>query len=103
MAKSNRYVLLANICGIILYIFFASKTWVVPGEAGLNMGSSEPIIWVLLALPILIVFGITDLIWLVVVIVKSRQSNNWQPLWVVILSFFVWVGAFSFDVFRHSN
>ena len=52
-----------NAVGVAAYLWWASKTWPIPEEAGLCSQTMEPILWVVGCIPLFIGFAIINLGW----------------------------------------
>jgi hypothetical protein len=95
--KSTPWVLLAsNLVGIFFYLKNASLAWAIPEEAGLNPAiAGVALVWGLGALPILLLFLISDGIWWSIIF--SRHLKKWHAL----AASFLWVLAVVVDFSHH--
>jgi len=94
--ESAKWWLMVNASGIILYLLAASQIW--GGQNRLGLGAGDPIVWMLMAFPILVVFVIINTVWLILILRNlSRDRLNWQqfPFWLFGIA--VWVVAYIFD------
>lgn len=96
MRKSVLWIVL-NAIGIVMYLYAASNTWAPHGEEALLGGPGDPIIWSLSAFPILLVASILNLAWMVLILLRSRQSRNWHALAVWVAVVMLWAGVFAYD------
>jgi hypothetical protein len=88
-------ILLANCFGIYVYIERASVSWPIPEEAGLDPATVGPaLVWVLGALPVIVLFTLVDAVWLYVV--KTRKSDRAY----VYAAITIWFFAIAFDFFH---
>ena len=89
-------ILLANCVGIYIYLARASLSWPIPEEAGLNPGSAGPaLVWVLGALPVILLFALADVVWLY--IVRARKSDRVY----IYAAGVMWFCAALFDLSRY--
>ena len=92
------YLVITNIVGVLAYLFFASWSWAIPGEEGLNSMSGEPFIWALGALPILMIFFLLDVAWGLLFIFRKRAAGN---LYAYVIVGLMWLAAITLDFSRH--
>lgn len=95
--KKSRYWVLTNIIGMVLFTYFSSLIWAPKGEISLPVGPGDPLIWVLWILPILIIFSIINIAWLVKVIVGLVKRRDLINLYFFIVIIFVWVILMIYD------
>jgi hypothetical protein len=89
-------LVLANFIGIFFYLRNASLSWAIPEEASLSPGIAGPsFVWVLGALPLILVFILIDVTWFYVI--KSRKTDRLY----VYISAATWIFAIAFDVTHH--
>jgi hypothetical protein len=86
----------ANAVGIVLYLRLASRGWRIPQEQGMVPIAGEPFVWAL-ALPVLGVFFLADVVW-VVLLLRDRESK--RGLWWLVTAA-VWLLAIGMDFSRH--
>lgn len=98
--RKAKYWFLANIFGILLYLYYASRIWASPGEEGLPGGPGDPIIWTLSAFPVLVIFFLTNMAWLLLIINQWRRNKDWRPLIVFLFVCAFWFGAHYYDLAR---
>lgn len=92
---------LINLAGIALFLAVASHFWVEPelaSEPGFNLGDAFG--WLIFAAPILALFAIGNIVWLVA-IVRAMPSQWRSALLVFALMGGLWIGAFVFDGRHH--
>ena len=99
---SKRAILLCSLNGVclVLYLYFAHWTWVLPGEEGLNTETSEPLIWNLGASPVLLVAFTIDVLWLISFL---KLRPRWNELACTALVLALWIVAVTFDFSRHPH
>lgn len=104
IAQSTRLqwtLVLLNLPGIALFIYFASWVWAPGGQEGLYYDAGDSIAWGLLALPFLLVCNLVNLILFRTVFTRALLYHDWRPLllWVAIIA--VWASVFRYDSGRH--
>ncbi len=97
---SGRGILLCgvNVASLVIYLYFAHWSWILPGEEGLNIETSEPLIWNLGAFPILLATFAMDIAWLFSYL-KWRPTRREMVCSTVV--FLSWVVAVIFDFAHH--
>lgn len=85
------------------YLYFASKTWVRPGEEGLHSMTGEPIVWAITAVPFLLASTVVNLVWLAVLFyyMLARRRGPWSDLIVFSAVLCAWMVALVLDFSRH--
>lgn len=99
MRKLNYWVI-ANAVGVICFIYLSSKLWSPSGENGLLGGPGDPLIWTLTVFPVILIFLIVNLVWLVRALLHVRKDGV-RGLFVWALVLVVWLAAFGYD--RHRS
>ncbi len=99
MAERLGYaVLTVNVLGVIAYLLWASQTWVVPQEKGMNITTpGDALVWGAFSLPLCASFFILNLVWGFFIVFQRRWRTG--RLWLTALS--VWTMAIVVDVLRH--
>ena len=92
--------ILLNLLAMIAYLYFGSAVWAPKGEEGLLGGPGDPIIWTLTAFPFLVISGILDLAWLVLILKRRARDPNWYPITIWLIVIVAWWGVFSYDSSR---
>ena len=89
--------LFANVLGWVWYLQLAARTWNIE-YASSNRGFFES----LSLFPILLAYSIIDTIWMIQIILHARGKRRWLlgVLWVVTC--FLWVVVFRYDLYRFS-
>lgn len=98
MRKPNYWVI-ANAIGILCFIYFSSKLWAPPGESGLLGGPGDAFIWTLTVLPVILIFLVANVVWLVRSLFRIRKGGA-RGLFVWALVLAVWLVAFGYDRYR---
>ena len=66
-----------NALGAVAFIYSASKTWLEPELRGENVArGGDAFVWFLSALPILLLFVITDIVWVSFAVVRSAKAKD---------------------------
>jgi hypothetical protein len=92
-------LLVANVIGAILYVFAASRGgWAIPAEraAGIYTTTGEPFIWFLSILPIVAIFLVINVAW---VVILARRHWSGGRFW--LLAAIVWLAAIVIDFAHH--
>ena len=98
----ERFWIAANILGLALYLYFASKTWIEPELRGENVATGGvAMVWGLSALPILLVFFLADGIWFAMGLARGLKRGDWRTLPALVVVGLVWLGTVWFDFARH--
>lgn len=89
----SKYWIFANLLGILLYLYLASKLWAPVGERGLEGGPGDPIIWTTTALPVLVLFSLLNIAWFLLIVLRFKKKKSWQPLIIWLVVILAWFGA----------
>jgi len=91
-------VLGLNVLGVIAYLLWASQTWVLPQERGMNTATpGDALVWGAFAVPLFAAFFILNLVWGSTIVFQKRWRTG--RLWLTAL--IVWIVAIAVDIFRH--
>jgi ABC-type amino acid transport system permease subunit len=101
--QSQSIWMIVNLIGIVVFLILASKSWLEP-ELGNVLGASagDALVWFVMAVPVLVLFLISNLVWLAVSL-KDAASSNLKSLGFGALLLACWVAAFLFDNAHHSS
>lgn len=100
--RQEKWWLGANLVGVGLFLWFASRTWLEPQLRGeLVATGGDGVIWTLTALPVLGVFFLADLVWLLLATRRGIQTKDWLSATVVSSVAVIWITAAIFDQLRH--
>lgn len=87
-----------NVFGVIAYLVWASQTWVVPQERGMNTATpGDALVWGAFVLPLFAAFFILNLVWGSLIVFQRRWRTG--RLWLSGL--IVWTVAIAVDILRH--
>jgi hypothetical protein len=94
-------LLVVNVPGILLFLYFASGIWTPPGQEGLYYDAGDSVAWTLTAFPLLAVSTLINLIMSRSVLIHLFSYRDWRlfSLWLVIV--IVWFGVYKYDSGRH--
>jgi hypothetical protein len=101
--RRYRYWVAANILGIATYLYLASFVWAPMGngpsasQEGFQIGLS----WSVRTIPVLVLFGIADLVWLKSVLLRLFRRSDWFSFALFLSTAALWYGAFILDFTRH--
>jgi len=85
--KTAQVLLIAsNGIGLALYLGFASLVWAPEGQEGLLGGPGDPLIWVMLALPWLVLCSFINLLAFRTVSARLILARQWLPALFLVLS-----------------
>ncbi len=92
--KKERYWLIANTIGLVLYVYFDSKVWLPPGLTSdeVAIGPSA-ITWITTAGPILLLFFLIDCVWLARRSGEAMKAKSWTRMAVVAAVGVTWLAA----------
>ena len=92
-------LLLTNAVGVVIYLLRARNGWVIPQEEanGIDVITSEPMIWALSVLPVCAVFLLVNVIWGGSIALRRRWVQG--RIWLV--SALIWVAAVIIDFAHH--
>ncbi len=92
--------LAVNAAGIAVYLYLASKLWVVPGEEGTPGGPGEAFYWLLCLVPVLGLFLTFNIVALFAVLLRGSAKRLSVALlvWAIVAS--LWVGTLAVDHYR---
>lgn len=72
-ARPRDYTLLVlNIIGAIIYVWFASRGWVTPQVKELHAETAEPFIWALSVIPVMGIFFLINIGWGIVILIGEN-------------------------------
>jgi hypothetical protein len=99
LGERVRFVVLGlNVLGVIVYLLWASQTWIAPQEKGMNTASSgDALVWGVVVLPLFAVFFILNLIWGSLILFHRLWRTG--RLWLAVLA--IWAVAIVIDIVRH--
>jgi hypothetical protein len=103
--KSKNFIfwllILVNVPGIVLYIFFASWLWIPPGQEGPYHDARGDLLWGLAVFPFLAVCTLVNFIASRSVLIHLFLYREFRlfSLWLFIVA--VWFGAVKYDLARH--
>ena len=93
---------LLNICGALAYLYCASEVWADPQLANIpGAGAGDPIIWGLSALPILLLFLMMNVLFLLWVLFSSVRRRKLRLSFVYAATPVAWVGILYIDYSHH--
>jgi hypothetical protein len=95
----------ANLVGMLVFLkWSASCCWIepelkdVPGASG-----GAAFVWALGPLPVLAAFVVADLVWAVVLEIKTPPQRRWYALAAPAMVLVGWLTVFIFDGVHHGN
>jgi TRAP-type C4-dicarboxylate transport system permease small subunit len=94
--RENAILLIANVVGVVVFLWLGSWTWMPAEERrlGIHSVTGEPLIWALSALPVLAVFIVLNLSW-AAFILGRRQWKSGRPWFLAMM---IWLVALAIDV-----
>jgi hypothetical protein len=91
----------ANVPGLALFLYFASRVWAPRGQEGLYYEAGDSIFWGLTAFPVLAVCTLTNLIASRSALARLFLYRDWRlfSCWLAIVV--AWFCVFNYDSGRH--
>jgi hypothetical protein len=93
--------LAANVAGMVVYLYAASRLWVQPGEEGMPpQGLGDAFYWLMFLVPIMGAFLVFNCVALLAV-VRGRAETPFRTallLWFVVVT--LWGGTLAVDHYR---
>ena len=102
--RTERWWLVANAVGAVLFLYLASKTWIEPelrNIPGASVGNT--ISWSLTALLVALLFLLINFTWLVRIILRAVRDKAYLSLVVVSFVGVVWIATAYFDNLHHGS
>lgn len=91
-----KYWVGANILGIGIYLYFASRLWPLPKDAGTDL-AANPIVWGLTAFPAFAVCSLINIIWLTLILHEGFRGKGWRSMRAWLLVVVSWAAVNRFD------
>lgn len=108
--NKDKYWIVANTLGVVLYIFLASLTWPTIEQLMIPLwGRTESderfLIHFLGQLPLIISFFFVNIAWIIKIVVDLftegfRKSKSWMQLFLWLIICLAWICTVSYDRFR---
>jgi hypothetical protein len=97
--RTSLVLLVLNVMGVVLYLWWASHAWANPQERAMGIDSitGEPYVWAVGVFPIWAVFLLLNAIW-GVLILRWRQWRS-ARLWLLVVP--IWFIAVAIDFAHH--
>ena len=90
-----------NVLAAVIYLHFASKTWIEPELRGEGVGrEGDAVVWFGTAFPIALSCFLADIVMLVLAIRIGARTKQWSPLIVARGIGLGWAGAMTIDLAR---
>ncbi len=88
-----------NGAGIALYLYLSSKTWLPPQERGhgLPVSGGDSIYWVMTALPVLLLFFLLNIAWLIYRATRKSEGGGNRIVIPFGLVGLCWIAVVLFD------
>lgn len=92
-------ILVANVLGVLVYLWGAQHAWVIPQEAanGMHSITGEPFVWASFVLPVWLIFLLINLIWGITIVIRKRWPQG--RLWLTMAA--IWIIAVAVDFSHH--
>ncbi len=87
---------ITNVIGAIVYLFASMASWAIPEELaqGVHSVTGEPFVWATRTWPILICFGLLNLIWV-------SRIKKWRDSYFLAAAAMIWLIAVWIDFAHH--
>src|SRR6185437_10283680 len=100
LASKSSYWILANVAGLITYLYFASWIWAPLGDRSLPGGPGDPIIWGLTAFPVLAVCSLMNVVWIVLIFLSAQRDKRWRDMMTCLIVIAIWISVNRYDEHR---
>jgi hypothetical protein len=100
MLPRSLWWVIVNVAGIGTYLHLASALWVLPGEEGLPGGPGDAFYFLLLLLPIVLLFLVGNVVTLIFVMRGLKNGGNEIALSVWLAVGALWICAIGYDQHR---
>lgn len=92
--QKERFWLIANALGLLLYVYLDSKVWLPPGLTRDEVAiGPEAITWFTTAGPVLLLFVLADSIWLGLLGKEALRARGWGRTSVAFAVALAWLCA----------
>lgn len=96
-------ILITNVTCLVFYLYFASYIWAPHEDKGLFGGPGDAIIWVVFALPFIVICIVVNAILLPGFCARAILRGRWRSLATLFVCIMLWVAAVSYDSSRQYN
>jgi hypothetical protein len=104
--KSRPFVLwillVANVPGVFLFVFFASRVWAPPGQEEAYRDFAVALSWTLSALPFLAICTLINFMLSRSVLIHFFYYKDWRLILTWLTIIVVWSCAYAYDYDRRS-
>lgn len=97
--RRSIYGVWANIICLGIYLYFASKLWPLPEDAGANL-AGNPIVWGLTVFPVFAICMLINIVWLALIVLGGRKGKGWRSMRTWILVMVAWVLVYRLDLYN---
>jgi len=97
--RRSIYWVWANIIGFGIYLYFASKLWPLPEDAGADL-AGNPIVWGLTVFPVFAVCLLINIVWLALIVLGGRKGKGWRSMRAWLLVMVAWVLVYRLDFYN---
>ena len=89
-----------NLAGILIYLILASTTWNQEEIPLISRTEDDVIRWVQWCLPVLCIFAVANVVWLMAIAWRWRQPPLMKNLgiWCAVIA--LWAGTFKYSLYR---
>jgi hypothetical protein len=94
-----RYGVWLNLIGMGTYLYFASKLWPQPEDAGTDL-AGNPIVWGLTVFTVFAVCSLINIVWLTLIVLDGRKGKGWRSMRPWLLVIVAWVLVYRFDFYN---
>jgi len=99
LRRSTAWTIL-NLLGMAVFLRLASELWVLPGEDNLPGGPGDAFYWFFVLVPVLLGYLTLNLIALVVIVKRARETRAKMRIYVWGSVAILWLMVFRYDNIR---
>jgi hypothetical protein len=96
-ARLSLTLFIVNVIGAVIYVVRSSPSWLIPEERGLHSVTGEPFVWFGAVLPIVVGFGLLNLLWGIYICLGRR----WRSGYFWLMTAALWLVAVWIDFAHH--
>ena len=100
ISKSGAWWLVANVCGISAWLYFASTLWPSQPYEHCDFAPGDPFVFLLMVVPLFGLAALAQLVALAFAIRRGIRTKRWTVLALVVITMSGWAAAAAYDYYR---